>query len=288
MPFGQNVQELGQLAVGALPSLFGGPQESGSRTASQYAMSKAQALQRLQTVWKVLSVWWKHVFGKVIPAYIETVQEDERYVEKDTDGNFVNVFIKTAELQGKIGSVELESSEELPMSWQQKKDVVMQLLNGGSPMIMQAMMSPENLPLISKALGLEDFVLPGVDDRQKQYEEIQLLADSEPIQMPSEPTPENPEGMIEEPSVDIDPMIDNHGIQAEICRIYLISDKGRLLKIQKPEGYKNILLHMQRHVTMAQIMAMANAAPMPQSNGNDAAAAQGSRNGQANPEPAVV
>ena len=34
-------------------------------------------------------------------------------------------------------------------AWQQKKDVVMALLNGGSPMIMQAMMSPENLPLIS-------------------------------------------------------------------------------------------------------------------------------------------
>src|SRR5215471_16513101 len=47
MPFAQNIQSLAQLVSGALPSLFGGAME-GSQTASQYSMSRAQALQRLQ------------------------------------------------------------------------------------------------------------------------------------------------------------------------------------------------------------------------------------------------
>jgi len=72
LPFAQKIQELAQLVSGALPSLFGG-QMSGSRTASEYSMSKNQALQRLQTEWTMLTLWWKEIFGKVISMYIKEV-----------------------------------------------------------------------------------------------------------------------------------------------------------------------------------------------------------------------
>src|SRR6185295_614222 len=175
LPFSQKIQEMGQVVSGALPSLFGG-QTSGSRTASEYSMSRAQAQQRLQTTWKMLMVWWKTIFGKVIPMYIKEMKDDEKQVKKDEFGNFLNVFIRMSELQGKIGNIELEANENLPITWNQQKDAIMELFNLNNEAIMGTLMTPENMPYIKRAIGLNDYIIPGEDDRQKQYEEIQLLA----------------------------------------------------------------------------------------------------------------
>lgn len=255
LPFEQKVEELGQQASGALPSLFGGSQPNSSKTAAQYSMSRAQAMQRLQTPWKMFSFWWKNIFGKVIPAYIKSVVEDERLVKRDDSGNFINVFIRKTELIGKLGSVELETNDQLPANWAQKKDVIMQLLQASNPVMMQAISAPENVKLVCDAIGIGEFTIPGEADRQKQYEEIGQLIVSEPIMDPMM-------GM-EIPSVPIEPLADNHLVQAEICRHWLVSDPGRLAKLDNPSGYKNVLLHLQAHVTAFQEQQM-NAAPAEQ------------------------
>jgi len=263
MPFAEKIQEMGQMVSGSLPSLFGG-QISGSRTASEYSMSRAQALQRLQGTWKVLISWWKEIFGKVIPMYIKTMQDDEHNVKKDEFGNFVNVFIRKAELEGKIGSVELEANENLPITWNQQKDAVMQLFETKIPELMQTLLTPENIPYIKKAIGLVDYVIPGEDDRQKQYEEIQMLVQSEPITLPPDPMmmmqaqqmgmpPPPPQ---EIPSIEADMDVDNHGLEADVCRRWLVSDAGRLAKNENPMGYKNVLLHMKMHKDMMQQLMM--------------------------------
>lgn len=269
LPFFNQIQSMGQVVSGAQPSLFGGMLE-GSRTASEYSMSRAQALQRLQNVWKMLTTWWKEVFGKAIPMYISEIADDEKSVEMDSQGNFINVFVRKAELEGKIGRVELEANENLPITWSQRKDIYMQLLESQNPQVLEALASPENIKNLSEAIGLDDFVVPGEDDRQKQYEEIRKLINSEPI---SQPVPEDQmlmaieSGMpmppdIEVSSVEIDPDLDNHDIEAEICRTYLVSEAGRLLKIENPVGYKNVLLHMKAHMEMIrQAMAAQQAVP---------------------------
>jgi hypothetical protein len=254
LPFAQKVQEIGQMVSGALPSLFGG-QMSGSRTASEYSMSKNQALQRLQTTWKMLSHWWKDIFGKVIPMYIKEVKDDEKQVKKDEFGNFINVFVRKAELEGKIGSIELEANENLPITWNQQKDSVMEIFKMNNEMLMSTLMTPENIPFLKRAIGLDDYVIPGEDDRQKQYEEIQQLVNSEPIQQPPDPMMEQQAMMMgqppppptEVPSVEADMEVDNHELEADICRRWLVSDAGRLCKLENPNGYKNVLLHMKMH-----------------------------------------
>lgn len=252
-PFAQKIQELGQEVSGALPSLSGGAQPNSSKTAAQYSMSRAQARQRLQTPWKMLNIWWKDTFGKVIPAYIKCVVEDEKFVKTDETGGFINVFVRKAELQGKIGSVELESSDQLPSDWGEKKDVIMQLMTLNDPAILAALTSPENVNLIKDAIGIDDFILPGENDRNKQYEEIQELIRSAPM-----PDIDPQTGMqIEVPSVDIEPIADNHQVEADICRSWIVSEAGRLAKRTNPKGYKNVLLHMQRHLN---VLAM-NVAP---------------------------
>lgn len=242
MPFSTQIQELAQLVSGALPSLFGGAIE-GSETASQYSMSRAQALQRLQNTWKMFNIWWKQIFGKVIPMFIKEVKDDERDVQRDKDGNFINVFIRKAELEGKLGKIELESSDALPLTWSQQKDIIMQLLNAGNPEILQIIGSPENLPIIREAIGLTDFYVPGEDDRNKQYDEIKALLNSEPMQTGDELMPEMP-------SVDIDPIYDNHAIEFEICRKWIVSEAGRQAKIDNEAGYRNVLLHGKLHYMM--------------------------------------
>src|SRR5207244_9792268 len=111
------IQELGQFVSGALPSIFGGQLGSGSsRTAQEYTTSRSMALQRLQTPWKMLTIWWKEIFSKAIPLYMKLVKEDERFAQKDKLGNFVNTYIRKAELDGKIGDIELEPDEKLPIT----------------------------------------------------------------------------------------------------------------------------------------------------------------------------
>lgn len=247
LPFSERILEAGQTVSGALPSLSGGSADNSSKTAAQYAMSRAQALQRLQTPWKMLTIWWKNIQGKVIPMYIKEVKEDERLVQQDKSGNFINVFIRKAELQGKIGDIELEVSDQLPTTWQQQKDTIMQLLQSGNPMVMQALADPENLDLLKSAIGLDDFNIPGEDDRNKQYEEIRQLLESQPIMQMGMMGPE------EVPSVDIEPLVDNNSIHATICKEWAVSEVGRQSKIENEAGYKNVLLHMERHVKIMQV-----------------------------------
>jgi hypothetical protein len=256
LPFFQTIQSLGQMVSGALPSLFGGSIK-GSDTASEYAMSRAQALQRLQTTWKIFTIWWKNVQGKVIPMYIKEVKEDERDVQQDDSGNFINVFIRKAELEGKIGKIELETSENLPITWAQQKDAYMQLLMTSNPEILKIIASPENLPILRQAIGLVDLYVPGEDDREKQYDEIKLLLNSEPIMEPPEqgevqealllgiPLPQE----LELPSIEPEE-IDNHIVHYETCRKWAVSEAGRQTKTDNPLGYKNVLLHAKMHQIM--------------------------------------
>lgn len=260
LPFAGNIQSLGQLVSGALPSLFGGQLE-GSETASEYSMSRSQALQRLQNTWKVLCSWWKGVYGKAIPLYIECIVEDEKDVRKNRDGNFINVLIRKADLEGKIARVEIEANENLPMTWGQRKDVVMALLTSGNPELMKAIMSPQNLPFIREAIGLTDLYIPDEDDRNKQYEEIQLLLQGQPILEPDYDEVTGTEEVLEFPSVEVEE-IDNHLIHYQICRDWAISDIGRETKVLNPEGYKNVLLHAKMHMAMIQEMIPQNTAPV--------------------------
>lgn len=257
LPFFQQIQQLGQMASGALPSLFGG-QIEGSKTASEYSMSRAQALQRLQNTWKMITIWWKEIYAKAIPMYIEELKDDERAVEQDEQGNFINVFVRMAELEGKIGRIELEANENLPVTWSQRKDTYMKLLEAQNPKILEALTDPANIKNLAEAIGLDDFNIPGQNDVDKQHEEIRALINSEPIVQPpdeqmmlqavmqgQDPTQLPP---IELPSVDIDFDLDNHQIESDICRTYLVGPAGRLLKVENPNGYKNVLLHMKAHL----------------------------------------
>lgn len=249
MPFGEQIQSLGQLASGAIPSLFGG-QIEGSETASQYSMSTNAAKSRLGNTWKTKCNWWKNYIGKGIYMYISIIETDERDVQAREDGSFINIVIKKAELSGKIGRIELAANENLPMNWAQKKDVIMQLLQTPNPNIVQMLMQPENLPILREAIGLDDFYVPGADDVEKQWAEISMLIESQPI-----PTGDMLNPLM--PSVEIDDLVDTHPIHFEIVRKWAVSEVGQYYKYNLPDEYENVLLHGKMHLTALQNSQMA-------------------------------
>lgn len=238
MPFFEVVQSLAQMVSGALPSLFGGQLE-GSKTASEYSMSQASARQRIQNIHKIFTHWWKDIQGKAIPIFINNMKEDENNVTEMPDGSFINTFIRMSELSGKIGKVELESSESLPLTWTQVKDTVMKLIEVQNPLFLEILTSPENIPMIKDAIGLSDLYIPGEDDRLKQNDEIRQLLASEPIGDPMT-------GQFM-PAVEIDVTYDKHPIHFEVVRQWVTSEAGRLAKIENEAGYQNVLLHGQMH-----------------------------------------
>jgi len=49
-------------------------------------------------------------------------------------------------------------------------------------------------------------------------------------------------------------------IEMETCRYWLVGAAGRLAKIERQEGYKNVLLHMKMHQMFVQMAMMQQAA----------------------------
>lgn len=238
--FNRRLDSDGQFVIGSFPSIYGGPAVSGSKTAKEYTESRAMALQRLNTTWTMLKYWWAKVIGRAVPIYIKGMRSDEKYVEKSTksETGFVNVWIKQTELQGKLGSVEADAEEDLPVSSGQLKDVLVQLMTLNNDFVNEALYHPQNTPLISKALGAPEFYIPGQDDRDKQFAEFAELLKSGPIG--------------QEPTVPVNPIVDNHIVEAETCRSFLVSPTGLATKRINPMGYANIEAHFVQHSMLSQ------------------------------------
>jgi hypothetical protein len=233
-PFAQQLDQDGQFVTGSFPSIYGGPTASSSRTASEYDMSRKQALQRLSIAWEYLRLWWSGTINKAVNCFIRYMVDDERYVTKDA-GVYTNVMIKRAELLGKA-NVEPEASEHFPMGALQKKQVLMDLMQLQIPEIQSVIANPENSHNIAAALGFPELYIPGEDQRFKQLVEI-----SELMKVDETITPE----ML--PTVPTEPEIDDEESHVQICKIYLASERGQNLRKLNQVAYQNIKMHLVSH-----------------------------------------
>jgi hypothetical protein len=284
--FQRELDSDGQFVSGAFPSIYGGSMPSASKTAAEYQMSRNQALQRLQTTWKIVSKFWALVMDKSVRSFISNMTEDERIVQRKSH-SFINVYIRQNELTGKVGKAEPEIAQTFPMSWMQKRDLLMQLLQLGNEYIGEALFHPENTGLLSQYLGFRDFYIPGDDARTKQLIEIQKMLETEPIEMmpPGPMGPMGPEmgmeeegmgmeGMQEElppmegpgavgmppqfgPSVEVDPDMDNHQVEYETIVSWMNSEIGMDAKETNPAGFMNVRMHGQQHLMFIQMALQA-------------------------------
>lgn len=228
-----------QFSVGAFPSIYGGQLQGGSQTYGEYNQSKDRALQRLSLSYKIISGFWADLLARAAVDYARYIRDGggEKFVTRD-NGQFINSWIKSAQLTGKIGHAEAEFSDQLPLTWMQKKDVFMQLFQMQSPEINSLLLAPQNIELLKKSMGVTELYVPGDEDREKQLAEFYQLINSQPIiGMNGQPAP----------SVPIDPDIDKDDIHMEILSSLLNGPTGRYIKQASPLGYQNAVLHFKAH-----------------------------------------
>lgn len=225
--FNKRLDNEAQFVLGSFPSIYGGPATSGSKTAREYEQSRAMALQRLGTIWKLVQNFWAPFIGKGVQIFIHELRkqgQDERFVDKDKNVGFINIWIKQTEIEGKVGRVEADVEEDLPQSANQLKDIAIQLLNLNNENINEVLFHPMNAPFVNKVLGAPEFFMPDSDSRDKQYAEFSELIQGIPIQVNLE--------------------VDDHIIEAEVCLTFLRSASGRNL----PEEAKQAIIeHKLQH-----------------------------------------
>jgi len=227
-----------QFVLGDFPSVYGGQQQGGSRTLGEYVESQSRALQRLSTPWKMLSLWWASVMSKSVNSYLKHAMSDDYYVKSNGD-SYENVWIRSAEMQGQIGEVEPDISEQFPVTWSQRHAMFLEFIkeNPLEP-ILATMFHPENTSQVSEILGLSNLHIPGQADRSKQLREISMLLKAEP----------DPMGLM--PTVMPDMDVDNHEVHIESIKAWAVSEIGMEAKINNPKGYANVILHLRQHMMM--------------------------------------
>jgi hypothetical protein len=224
--FGENLDRDGQFVTHDFPSVSGAPGE-GSKTAFEYAKSNTAALQALGLTWKRVVDLWINTMAKAAVEFVEHMKEDERYVKKDS-GKFINVWIRKQNLGGKFGSVEPENNESLPQSWEQKWQLITSLLQMKDPAIAAVLLAPENAEFMKQASGMQEFYIPGDNDRRKQLGEIYDLIN-------------------EDQSIGVDNDVDDHPVHMRIIKQYLTSSMGVYLYKTNPKAYSAIINHYKQH-----------------------------------------
>lgn len=256
--FLERLEQYGQLVTGAFPSIFGGAIAGGSGTAHEYETSKNQALQRVGLIYAMAVTLWHQTKLKACRLYRDSMISDESFTEGVGNASF-EVFLEKSMLQGEVGEVLAESTEQFPVSWSQQRDAAFKLIGEGNQQFIELLSLPENSTFVKEILGFNDLFIPGNDDRLKQLKEISLLLSQEPIpSMQINPMSGAPVESLQS-SIPVDFDVDNHPVEMEVCLNFLRSEIGLFMKEQNPPGYQNVLAHMKEHKMIVDMMAMQQA-----------------------------
>ena len=230
-----------QFVMGSFPSIYGG-QLTGAHTASEYAQSRNQALQRLSIKWKMLISTWGTVINKAVESFIQAARESGRdeisYTKKTGRDSYTNVLIKLEELSGETGSAEANVSEEFPSSWAQKRQDFMEIISTNNPALTSSIFTPNNIETVYELLGITQLQIPGEEDKNKQLMENAELLRSQPMM--------SPQGLM--PSITPDVELDDDQIHIQVCREFLLGPEGFDAKINNKPGYDNVFAHYMQHV----------------------------------------
>jgi ribosomal protein S27AE len=242
--FADRMTQAGQFVSGAFPTIWGGAMEGGGGTAREYEQSRSMALQRLNLCWLNVKMWWADVMSKSVRSFATNMKDDEKYVEKKGN-SFINVWIKRAEMQGKVGQVEPDVNEAFPISWSQKRDILMGLIGMKNPLVDMVIGHPENSGVVASTIGFPELYIPGDDARSKQLWEISILVQSAPTPT-GIPDMNKPGQELLQPTIPVEKW-EVHQVESEACKAWLMSEVGIDAKMNNPGGYMNVVAHMDLH-----------------------------------------
>lgn len=253
-----------QFLTGLFPAVFGGNMED-VKTASGYALARDQALGRLGLVWRRLKQFYGDVLLLGVDCFRKNRPEDVDVPLLGPDGMLDARMIRVADLKGNI-RVHPEADETFPRLKSQQRGVLQQLFGLKDPVIQEALADPANLGYIKNVLGLTEMVVPGEDSRNKQLREIQALLASAPIvahvsdddAAGSRSAGHAPHSVVL-PSVPIDVLLDDHGVEFGECKRWANSEAGQSAKLTNPAGFANVRAHAEAHLRVLQETAASQA-----------------------------
>jgi len=265
-----------QFLTGAFPALFGGSM-TNTDTAAGYSMARDQAMGRIGLVWRRMKFFHADIMLLAVDCFRQNRPNDVEVTLLGAGAAFESKWIRLADLKGNLFSYP-ETDEQYPTLWSQQRAVLLQLLGNPDPQIQSVLAHPENLALMKRMIGLEEFVIPDEESRTKQYREIAQLVAEAPVVVTSaglgQPSPSSPVGAQHAapgedawqpfatappavpgesvlPSIVPDEFADNHTVELEICKRWFASDAGQVAKIEAPAGYANVRAHAMLHQAYA-------------------------------------
>ncbi|HTX14478.1 MAG TPA: hypothetical protein VMD77_04220 [Candidatus Baltobacteraceae bacterium] len=232
---------IAQFLTGAFPALFGGAMANND-TAAGYSMARDQAMGRIGLVWRRMKFFHADVMLLAVDCFRQNRPNDVEVTLLGAGAAFESKWIRLADLKGNLFSYP-ETDEQYPTLWSQQRGVIMQLLANPDPQIQAVLAHPENMALIKRLIGLEEFVIPDEESRTKQYREIAQMVGEVPVVQRDDAT--GVELLL--PSIVPDEFADNHAVELEICMRWFSADAGQVAKIEAPAGYANVRAHAMFH-----------------------------------------
>ncbi|MGB8543589.1 MAG: hypothetical protein WCD49_18320 [Candidatus Acidiferrales bacterium] len=247
---------IAQFLTGAFPALFGGAM-SNNDTASGYAMARDQAMGRIGLVWRRMKFFHADIMLLAVDCFRRNRPNDVEVTLLGAGAAFESQWIRLADLKGNLFSYP-ETDEQYPTLWSQQRAVLLQLIANPDPQIQAVLAHPENMALVKRLIGLEEFVIPDEESRTKQYREIaQLVAEMPLVKRQDVTSAVNPafqdaiasgvDAEIILPSIMPDEFADNHAVELEICMRWFSADAGQVAKVEAPLGYANVRAHALFH-----------------------------------------
>ena len=244
--FIQLLIKLGEFVLGSLPGIWGGANEGGSKTLGEAERMRSSALQRLTLHWTMIKSAWNKMKLKACQEFKDNMVSDEEFVP---GANSLSIPIRKQDMRGRVTGIYPETDDIFPLTWVDRAARYMDLIGTQNETINSVLFDIENSNLMRKAVATEDIYIPGLDQRNLQLNEIFKLLKSGP----------NPDGT---PTVMPDEFVDNAEIHMTVTQNFLASTLGQWHKENNPEGYANVLAHLQYHQMMLeQQMAAQPTAP---------------------------
>jgi hypothetical protein len=245
-----------QFLTGAFPALFGGAM-SNNDTASGYAMARDQAMGRIGLVWRRMKFFHADIMLLAVDCFRRNRPNDVEVTLLGAGAAFESQWIRLADLKGNLFSYP-ETDEQYPTLWSQQRAVLLQLIANPDPQIQAVLAHPENMALVKRLIGLEEFVIPEEESRTKQYREIAQLVGELPLVKRQDVTAavhpafkeaaaSGVDAEIILPSVMPDEFADNHAVELDLCMRWFSSDAGQVAKVEAPLGYANVRAHALFH-----------------------------------------
>lgn len=232
---------IAQFLTGAFPALFGGTMANND-TAAGYSMARDQAMGRIGLVWRRMKFFHSDIMLLAVDCFRKNRPNDVEVTLLGAGAAFESKWIRLADLKGNLFSYP-ETDEQYPTLWSQQRAVLMQLIATPDPQIQSVLAHPENMVLIKRLIGLEEFVIPDEESRTKQYREIAQLVGESPVVRRDDAT--GVELVL--PSIMPDQFADNHATELEICMRWFSADAGQVAKVEAPAGYANVRAHAMFH-----------------------------------------